>query len=52
MAKRMAALPRVSLDVEARGYRKLFLTSVKQADEGCDFDFLRVAEMKQRVPRG
>jgi dihydroxy-acid dehydratase len=51
MAKRMAALPRVSLDVEARGYRKLFLTSVKQADEGCDFDFLRAAELKQRVPR-
>jgi len=52
MAKRMAALPRVSRDLEARGYRKLFLTSVTQADEGCDFDFLRVAEMKQRVPRG
>jgi dihydroxy-acid dehydratase len=52
MAKRMAKLPRVSLGLEARGYRKLFLTSVTQADEGCDFDFLRVAEMKQRVPRG
>jgi len=52
MAKRMATLPRVSLDLEARGYRKLFLTSVTQADEGCDFDFLRVAETKQRVPRG
>jgi len=52
MAKRMAALPRVSRDLQARGYRKLFLTSVTQADEGCDFDFLRVAEMKQRVPRG
>jgi len=52
MAKRMAALPRVSRDLQARGYHKLFLTSVTQADEGCDFDFLRVAEMKQRVPRG
>ena len=52
MAKRMAALPRVSRDLEARGYRKLFLTSVTQADEGCDFDFLRVAETKQRVPGG
>jgi dihydroxy-acid dehydratase len=52
MAKRMAALPRVSLGLEARGYRKLFLTSVTQADEGCDFGFLRAAEMKQRVPKG
>jgi dihydroxy-acid dehydratase len=52
MAKRMAALPRVSLALEARGYRKLFLTSVTQADEGCDFDFLQAAEMKQRVPKG
>jgi dihydroxy-acid dehydratase len=24
-----------------RGYRKLFLDHVLQADEGCDFDFLR-----------
>ena len=26
-----------------RGYRKLFLDHVLQADEGCDFDFLRKA---------
>jgi dihydroxy-acid dehydratase len=25
----------------SRGYRKLFLDHVLQADEGCDFDFLR-----------
>jgi Dehydratase family len=25
---------------DARGYRKLFLESVTQADRGCDFDFL------------
>ncbi|MEY4939334.1 MAG: hypothetical protein RIQ93_1069, partial [Verrucomicrobiota bacterium] len=34
-----------------RGYRKLFLESVTQADEGCDFDFLRATEIKMRVPR-
>jgi dihydroxy-acid dehydratase len=35
---------------EARGYLKLFLESVTQADRGCDFDFLRAVEMKQRAP--
>jgi dihydroxy-acid dehydratase len=34
-----------------RGYLKLFLDSVTQADEGCDFGFLRAVEMKDRVPR-
>ncbi|MEO5957751.1 MAG: IlvD/Edd family dehydratase [Opitutaceae bacterium] len=33
-----------------RGYRKLFLQSVTQADQGCDFDFLRAVEIKHRVP--
>jgi dihydroxy-acid dehydratase len=35
---------------EARGYLKLFLERVTQADRGCDFDFLRAVEMKQRAP--
>ncbi len=35
---------------DKRGYRKLFLTSVTQADRGCDFDFLAV-DTKIRVPR-
>jgi len=35
---------------DRRGYRKLFLSSVTQADRGCDFDFC-VPEMKFRVPR-
>ena len=52
LAERMAALPQVALEHEARGYRRLFLTSVTQADEGCDFDFLRATEMAQRVPKG
>jgi dihydroxy-acid dehydratase len=28
--------------VPARGYARLFEESVLQADEGCDFDFLRL----------
>jgi dihydroxy-acid dehydratase len=37
-----------------RGYRKLFLEHVTQADCGCDFDFLRAVEMTRTtpVPRG
>jgi dihydroxy-acid dehydratase len=35
---------------DKRGYRKLFLASVTQADRGCDFDFL-VVDAKIRVPR-
>jgi dihydroxy-acid dehydratase len=34
-----------------RGYRKLFLSSVTQADQGADFDFLRAARITGRVPR-
>ena len=33
-----------------RGYRKLFLQSVLQADQGVDFDFLRGTVPKGRVP--
>ena len=35
---------------DRRGYRKLFLESVTQADRGCDFHFC-VPEVKTRVPR-
>ena len=35
----------------ARGYRKLFLQSVTQADQGVDFDFLPAATMTGKVPR-
>ena len=34
-----------------RGYRKLFLQTVTQADKGVDFDFLRAAETTGKVPR-
>ena len=33
-----------------RGYRQLFLQHVTQADEGCDFDFLRATEMRATSP--
>jgi dihydroxy-acid dehydratase len=35
-----------------RGYKKLFLKSVTQADQGADFDFLRAVGTKDRMPRG
>jgi dihydroxy-acid dehydratase len=49
---RMAALAPEPPEPQARGYRRLFLKSVTQADEGCDFDFLRAAQMQRRVPGG
>jgi dihydroxy-acid dehydratase len=42
MARRRAALVS-SLPHIARGYAKLYQDHVLQADEGCDFDFLRGA---------
>jgi dihydroxy-acid dehydratase len=35
-----------------RGYRKLFLQTVTQADQGVDFDFLRSPEHRGKVPHG
>ena len=35
---------------DRRGYRKLFMETVTQADRGCDFDFC-VPELTTRVPR-
>ena len=35
---------------DKRGYRKLFMDTVTQADRGCDFDFC-VPELTTRVPR-
>ncbi|MGH7102363.1 MAG: IlvD/Edd family dehydratase [Acetobacteraceae bacterium] len=45
LARRAAAAP-VAPPTADRGYRKLFLQSVLQADEGVDFDFLRPGEAK------
>jgi dihydroxy-acid dehydratase len=34
-----------------RGYRKLFLSTVTQADKGVDFDFLAAPQMRRTIPR-
>jgi len=41
LARRRAAW-RPKEGIYPRGYGKLFMQHIKQADEGCDFDFLRV----------
>ncbi len=51
LAQRQQANPIVKPSAE-RGYRKLFLQSVTQADQGVDFDFLRAAQSLGRVPGG
>ena len=33
-----------------RGYRKLYLQTVTQADQGVDFDFLRASEQRGTIP--
>jgi dihydroxy-acid dehydratase len=50
LAQRMRDQPVVEPTAE-RGYRKLFLQSVLQADQGVDFDFLQAAQMKGTVPQ-
>jgi dihydroxy-acid dehydratase len=35
-----------------RGYRKLFLATVTQADQGVDFDFLAAPDKRGTIPRG
>jgi dihydroxy-acid dehydratase len=51
LARRAQKLAPRTPDPKARGYRKLFLTSITQADEGCDFDFLAAPEMTAKVPK-
>jgi len=51
LARRAAAEP-VTPPSAQRGYRKLFLQSVTQADQGADFDFLMPPASGARVPRG
>jgi dihydroxy-acid dehydratase len=51
LAKRAQQNP-VQVPTAERGYRKLFLTTVTQADKGVDFDFLAAPETKGRVPKG
>jgi dihydroxy-acid dehydratase len=52
LARRRDALPPAAVrPADSRGYRKLFLDSVTQADDGCDFDFLRADTIHASVPR-
>ena len=48
---RRAAAHAVAPPIGARGYHKLFLERVTQADQGVDFDFLRAGECVDRIPR-
>jgi dihydroxy-acid dehydratase len=50
LAHRQASHP-VSEPKAERGYRKLYLQSVNQADQGADFDFLCPPGPRQKVPR-
>ena len=42
--------PAKANELDGRGYRKLFMETVQQADRGCDFDFL-VPEATMQIPR-
>jgi dihydroxy-acid dehydratase len=50
LARRMRENP-VAPPRADRGYRKLFLDTVTQADRGVDFDFLRAAQMREKAPK-
>ena len=49
LARRAAANPVTPPSAE-RGYRRLFLQSVTQADQGVDFDFLRAPTIRGTIP--
>jgi len=50
LAQRRAAGRMVAPTAE-RGYQKLFLDTVTQADQGVDFDFLRATQTRGTIPR-
>jgi len=50
LARRATLAPEQRPDAP-RGYRKLFLNAVTQADKGVDFDFLRAATNFETVPK-
>ena len=50
LARRAKASP-VTIPTAGRGYRKLFLETVTQADQGVDFDFLRAEHMRATIPQ-
>jgi dihydroxy-acid dehydratase len=49
LARRAQALP-APAPLPERGYRRLFMQTVLQADEGADFDFLRPPQDRGSVP--
>ncbi|MEO6972239.1 MAG: IlvD/Edd family dehydratase [Rhodoferax sp.] len=51
MARRAAQAP-MTIPTADRGYLRLFLQSVLQADQGVDFDFLRSTDSRGSVPGG
>ena len=50
LSRRSVANP-VLIPTADRGYRKLFLQTVTQADQGVDFDFLRPTETRGAIPK-
>lgn len=50
LARRQALQP-VTTPTAERGYRKLYLQSVTQADQGADFDFLTPPGPRRKIPR-
>lgn len=50
LARRAQEQP-VQVPRAERGYRKLFLETVTQADKGVDFDFLAAPQVRGRVPK-
>ncbi|AEG94458.1 IlvD/Edd family dehydratase [Ramlibacter tataouinensis] len=50
LARRAREQP-VQVPSAERGFRKLFLATVTQADKGVDFDFLAAAQMRGTVPK-
>ncbi|MGY8993854.1 MAG: IlvD/Edd family dehydratase [Rhodospirillales bacterium] len=51
LAQRAEALGPVNLDIPERGYRRLFMETVQQANRGCDFDFLVPKQEIGVIPR-
>ncbi|GGK01015.1 IlvD/Edd family dehydratase [Pseudomonas matsuisoli] len=48
--RRLAAQPQPPREGDDRGYRRLFLEHVTQAEDGCDFDFLKSLNMQGHIP--
>ena len=52
LARRQAARGDAGPTIPERGYRRLYLETVEQADQGCDFTFLRPAATRSTPPKG